>query len=322
MNLAFAGVRHSHILDLYAMAEKHDEVNIVGAFEEYDEARIAAEKSHGVSFTYKSYDEVLNDASVDAIAVGDYYGRRGKMIIRALEHGKHVICDKPICTDLADLDIIEKLAKEKNLKVICMLDLRYVKSATKAKELIANGTLGKVNIISFTGQHCLNYGTRPGWYFEEGKHGGTINDIAIHGIDLIRYMTGKNLTKVNYARTWNAFATKEPNFKDCGQFAAEMEDIAISADVSYAAPAFKDGVLPTYWDFYIWGEKAMINFNLRDDVLHLYTDKKEDIIPDEIGTNWMNDFVDELKNKKTLLDMNDTIKSQRQVLEIQKASEK
>ena len=34
------------------------------------------------------------------------------------------------------------------------------------------------------------------WYFEEGKHGGTINDIAIHGIDLVRYLTGKNVTKI------------------------------------------------------------------------------------------------------------------------------
>ena len=52
------------------------------------------------------------------------------------------------------------------------------------------------------------------WYFEEGKHGGTINDIAIHGIDLLRFITGKEFTKVNFAKTWNAFADKEPEFKE------------------------------------------------------------------------------------------------------------
>ena len=322
MNIAFAGVRHSHILDLYNMAIKNEEVNIVGCFEENEAARLAATESHGLRFTYKSYEEVLNDKNIDAIAIGDYYAKRGKMVIEALKHNKHVICDKPICTDLDELDEIEKLSDEKGLQVVCMLDLRYMKAATKARELIAQGVIGKVNIASFTAQHCLNYGVRPGWYFEEGKHGGTINDIAIHGVDLVRYITGKNLTKVNYARVWNAFADKEPNFKDCGQFAVEMEDLALSADVSYAAPAFKDGFLPTYWDFSFWGDKGLIKFNLREDKVYLYTDKEEIIEGNDLGTNWILDFINEIKGVKTLLNKKETLESQRQVLKIQKAADK
>ena len=274
MNIAFAGFRHSHIFGLYNKALADEEVNIIGCFEEDEATRKSVEEKKGITFTYNAYEEILKDESVKAVAIGDYYGKRGTMVIEALKHGKHVICDKPICTNLDELEEIDRLSSEKELEVCCMLDLRYMAQVSKVKEIIESGELGEIHNVSFTGQHPLNYGTRPGWYFEEGKHGGTINDIAIHGIDLVRFLTGKNLTKVNCAKTWNAFADKEPAFKDCGQFMAEMENMSIMADVSYAAP--KCGFsMPTYWDFYFWGSKGMLNFKLNEKTIHLYKDKEE-----------------------------------------------
>ncbi|MBQ4161247.1 MAG: hypothetical protein IJD83_09995, partial [Clostridia bacterium] len=77
MNLAFAGFRHSHILSLYDAAIKDDNVNIVGCYEENPEKSIITD---AVSLTYASYEEVLSDARVDAIAIGDYYAKRGQMV--------------------------------------------------------------------------------------------------------------------------------------------------------------------------------------------------------------------------------------------------
>ena len=292
-------------------------VEITGCFEENPEEREKVEKAYDINFSYGSYDEVLNDKSVDAIAIGDYYGKRGKMVIKALEYGKHVICDKPICTDLSELEVIEKLAEEKNLQVCCMLDLRYMPQVAKVKGIIEKGELGQIKNVSFTGQHCLDYGNRPWWYFEEGKHGGTINDIAIHGIDLIRFITGKNLTKVNCAKVWNAFADKEPDFKDCGQFMVEMDDMSVMADVSYAAPKF-NGIMPTYWDFYFWGTKGMLNFRLKDNLIRIYKETEEVIECEETTPGYLDDFVKEMSGINTIMKTDDVLESQRQVLIIQK----
>ena len=315
MNIAFAGFRHGHIFDLYNKALQN--ANIIGCFEEDPEERENVAQSHGIDFNFSSYDQLLDDERVEAVAIGDYYGKRGQMVIRALKKGKHVICDKPLCTSLEELDTIERLSKENNLKVCLMLDLRYMPQVKKAKEIIESGELGTVHIVSFTGQHPLNYGTRPGWYFEKGKHGGTINDIAIHGIDVVRHITGKDLTDINFARTWNAFADKEPDFKDCGQFNVQFGSMTVSADVSYAAPSFG---LPTYWDFYFWGTKGMIKFNIKDTNLYLYNGE-ENVIPcDAPSNNYMTDFIDECNGKDTIMCSEDVLKSQRQVLTIQKAS--
>ena len=320
MNLAFAGFRHSHIIGLYNTAKATEGVFITGCFEEDETARKTAEKS-GIEFNCNSYAEILNNPSVDAVAIGDYYGKRGKMIIDALKAGKHVICDKPLCTSLEELDEIEKLSKEKGLKVACMLDLRYMPQTDKVAELVKNGEIGDIATISFTGQHCLSYGSRPGWYFEEGKHGGTINDIAVHGIDLIRLITGKNLTHVNCAKVWNKFADKEPNFKDCAQFMFEMEGISVMGDVSYSAPGF-GGILPTFWNFYIWGTKGMINFRYSEDVIHLYKGTEEIIQCKRDSLKWLDDFISEINGKGFETGTAETLKSQRQVLEIQKEADK
>ncbi len=316
LNIAFAGFRHDHIYGLYLSAVQCEEVNIIGCYEEDAQARKKAEEVYNITFSYQSYKDILCDKNVDAIAIGDYYGKRGKMVIEALEHDKHVICDKPICTDLSELDEIEKLVDEKNLKVCCMLDLRYMPQVSTVKKMIENNELGDIRIVSFTGQHYLNYGNRPGWYFENGKHGGTINDIAIHGIDLIRFITGKNLTKINCVKTWNAFADKEPDFKDCGQLMIEMDSISVMADVSYAAP--KCGSLPTYWDFYFWGTKGMLNFRLKDNLIHVYKEKEAVVACEEGGCRHLEDFVKEISGSDTILNTNSILKSQRQVLMLQK----
>lgn len=320
MNIAFAGFRHGHIFTLLNMVKEEKAVNIVGCFEENDIEREKVETQKGIEFNYKTYDDVLNDKNVEVIAIGDYYGKRGQMVIEALKKDKHVICDKPICTSLFELDEIEKLSSEKGLSVFCMLDLRYMRQIETVKKMIENGVIGKVINVSFTGQHPLSYGSRPSWYFEEGKHGGTINDIAIHGVDLIRYLTGKNLTKVNCAKTWNAFADKEPSFQDCGQFMAEFEDVSVMADVSYASPKCKP-MLPTYWDFYIWGKDGMIQFRLSEKVIHLYKDTPETIECPDPESTMLADFIKEINGIKTMMNTKDVLESQRQVLMIQKEAE-
>ena len=316
MKIAFAGFRHDHILGLYEMAVKNEEVEIVGCYEEDAQARQAVEASHQVLFTYRTYKEILQDEQVEAVAIGDYYGKRGRMIIDALKHNKHVICDKPLCTNLDEWKQISDISMEKGLQVSCMLDLRYMPQVEQAKKVIQAGELGEIHAVSFTAQHCLNYGVRPQWYFEEGKHGGTINDIAIHGIDLIRYLTGKNITKINYAKTWNAFAKEEPQFKDCGQLMIEMDEMSVMADVSYAAPKCTE-MLPTYWDFYFWGSEGMMNFRYKDNTLHIFKDK-EYVTPCEKGdADCMSDFVKELNGISTVMNAKDMMESQRQVLLIQ-----
>ena len=317
MNVAFAGFRHGHIFSLYNYMKNNEEINITGCFEEDEDAKKGAMEGRDLNFKYDSYEEILNDENVDVVAIGDYYEKRGKMAIEALKHGKHVFCDKPICIKLEELYEIRELSEKNNLQVGCMLDLRYMAQVSKVKELLKNDEIGTVHIASVTGQHALGYSTRPHWYYEDNKHGGTINDIGIHGVDLLRFITGKNLTKVDCAKTWNAFADKEPQFKDSAQFMIDMEGMAVMADVSYAAPSFK-GIIPTYWDFKFWGSKGLLTFNLKDPVIHIYKETEEIIECKKEPTAYVDEFIKEVNGINTSFNTADILDSQEQVLKIQK----
>jgi len=263
MNLAFVGFKHRHTGAIYSEAMANPDITVLGAWEPTEDGRALA-NGLGLEFNYPTLEAVLADERVDAICLGGCFGERGAEAIAALKAGKHVYADKPVCTRLSELEEIERLSKEKNLKVGCYLTMRFSAGIRNIREMIADGTLGEIGAINMTAQHPLQYGSRPMWYFEEGKHGGTINDIAIHGIDLVRFLTGCGLKNVTGARTWNHFAAEEPQFKDCGQFMAELENGAgFTADVSYAAPASCGFSLETYWRMTFWGTKGVVEYKMK-----------------------------------------------------------
>lgn len=327
LHLAFCGFRHGHINGLYNQAMADPNVEVVGAFEENDEARAAAAETLGVQFTYQTYEALLSDPKVDAVAIGDYFGIRGARAIGALKAGKHVIADKPLCTSLDELDEIERLSAEKSLKVGCMLDLRLNSWVEPVRDYIQNGNLGEIHQIFFSAQHPLNWGSRPMWYFEGGKQGGTINDIGIHGIDLIPYLTGHKFDKTIAARQWNAYAVHAKNFMDSAQFMATLDNgCGVMADVSYAAPSSCGFSLPQYWRFTIWGSKGVLecggNISPKITVALANGNGPVELAPMENDTRRVIDFfLDDLAGRPTALNTATVIESTRAALKIQAAAD-
>ncbi|MCP4642571.1 MAG: Gfo/Idh/MocA family oxidoreductase [bacterium] len=258
LKIAFVGFRHGHINALHSLLRERDDVEIVASCEEDADARAALQDSP-VAITHDSYKTMLSEVDCDVVACGDYYGIRGERLIAALEAGKHIVGDKPLCTDLAELDRIEALSHSKGLRVGCMLDLNDADVFQTVRQLILDDTIGEVHSIHFDGQHPLNYGNRPMWYFEEGKHGGTINDLAIHGIDGIPYFTGRQIVEVTAARVWNARHREHPWFQDGAVLMMRLDNGgAVTGDVSYLTPEGPGYTMPCYWRFDISGTDGRI----------------------------------------------------------------
>jgi predicted dehydrogenase len=276
IQLAFVGFRHGHIFDLYRRAQESDDFEVVAGCEEDKATRETLAEQGTVSISHDNFDDMLSDVACDAVAVGDYYGKRGERIIAALSAGKHVIVDKPVCTRLSELDEIERLVKETGLRVACMLDMRDSPQTRTARTLVQGGTIGEVKAISFGGQHPLLLGTRPNWYFEPGKHGGTINDIAIHALDALPWITGLRFTQLHAARCWNALASDYPHFEGAGQMMLSMDNgCGVLGDVSYLAPDSQGYTTPFYWRITLWGEKGILEFATTSDQITLALDGEE-----------------------------------------------
>ena len=325
MKIAIIGCRHGHIFSIYQLIKENPATEFAGAYEPDTATREAAERTHGMTFPYATREALLADPTVDAVAIGDYYGIRGEHAIAALKAGKHVIADKPLCTSLAELEEIERIAAEKKLSVGLMLDMRYHKNVQTAKMLIDAGRLGRIHNVQFGGQHPLQYGTRPMWYFEDGKHGGVINDIAVHGVDLLTFLTGQTLAKVNAARCYNGYAKEEPAFLDCGQFMLTLSGGAgVIADISYAAPNTMGYTYPYYWEFHVWGEQGMLSFSYNSDGVTLCVNgaTEPEIVPavTPVGDT-LSAFLDDIAGKPTMMTTAEAFAASRATLTIQAAAE-
>ena len=324
LNILFCGFRHGHINALYNRVAASELAEIAGCIEPNDAARAAAKQKLGAVFSDRPYADWLTDDSIDAVAIGLAYGERGAAVIAALEAGKHVIADKPICTDADQLARIAALTREKNLTLACMLDLRYLPQTLRAAELLQSGVLGEVRNVAFNGQHCIDYAHRPAWYFEPGMHGGTINDLSIHGVDLVRMLTGMEFAHIDAARCWNAYADRTPDFLDCAAFMARLDNGAgVLADVSYSGPS-QVFSMPTYWEFRIWCARGMLTFNYVSPTVTVYAEGQPEPMVYEglpLRGDYLDEFAAAIENGDRSVTEN-VLRSTETALTLQRASEK
>jgi predicted dehydrogenase len=312
---------------MYDWVSKLGDPPIVAACEDHPETRAQLEKSGKVKLTHHTLDEMLADGNFGIVAIGDYYGRRGALAIRALEAGKHVIADKPLCTTFKELDRIETLAKERGLKVGMMLDLRDGGRFIGVRNLILAGEIGEVRAVSFNGQHPLKLGSRPGWYFEEGKHGGTVNDIAVHAIDLVPWMTGREFARIEAARGWNTLETI-PHFQDCAQMMLTMDNgCGVLGDVSYLVPDSLGYSHPIYWRMTFWGSVGVIEVGVNLPEIRMAKRGEKAFCPVPFAAEnpggYFQDFLDDIagKSKAGGLDTATVLRVSRKTLAIQKAAD-
>jgi predicted dehydrogenase len=274
MRLAFIGFRHAHIMSLHDAAARDPRIEIVAACEEDPQAASDLRQQGRVNLTHDDCRRMLDEVECDAVGIGDYYDRRGRLIVEVLSRGRHVISDKPVCTSEAELAEITSLCRQYQLRLGCLLDLRSFAPFRTARRLIHEDAIGAVHTISFSAQHPLLYGRRPGWYFEPGKHGGTINDIAIHAFDAIPWMTRRALAGVIAARAWNARLPQHPQFQDAAQFMMMLDnDGGVLGDVSYLAPDGCGYAAPQYWRMTLHGEEGVLECGMSSVQLARHEDK-------------------------------------------------
>ena len=327
LTMSFAGFRHNHILSLYKSATSHPEIKIVGACEEDKGTREKLEQNHNIEFSHETITDMIN-SQCDIVAIGDYFGRRGDIAIKALECGRHIICDKPLCTKFSQLNQIINLVEERKLKVGCMLTMRDSAYCIMARKIILEERrIGEVQAIQFAGQHPLNLDSRPGWYFEKGKHGGTLTDIAVHMVDAIPWITGLEFKELQSARVWNAFVRKHPHFCDAAQLMASLDNgCGVIGDVSYFAPNKAGYTTPYYWRTVFWGELGLleVSANMKTANLLLHTDKKvqEVELPPSNSGGYLQSFLNDISETSIQGNQNtqNILKTMQTTLRIQKAA--
>ena len=140
---------------------------------------------------YASYEEMIEKENPDFIDVCTPSYMHTEMTVYALEHGKHVICEKPMSINYTEAQrMIDASEKTGNLLMTAHV-VRFMAPYVYLKSVVDSGELGKpVHVI----MHRLSEAPKwswENWMLDTEKSGGVTLDLSIHDIDFMQYVFGE-----------------------------------------------------------------------------------------------------------------------------------
>ena len=188
-------VRH---LPEYAARE---DVRIAALYDVNLERAQALAAQYGAK-AYATCEELLADPAIDAVSVCSANASHAEIAIAALEHGKHVLCEKPMATTLADCEAMAEAARRSGKRLMIGQNQRLAGAHVKAKELLDAGAIGSVITFETNFRHGgpETWSVDPGastWFFDKKRAAmGVMADLGVHKTDLIQHLVGQRITEV------------------------------------------------------------------------------------------------------------------------------
>jgi len=148
------------------------------------------QKQHDFETAYGSYKEMLEDENVDVVYVATPHSFHYEHILLSLEHGKHVICEKPLTLNARQAKTVFHHAKKKKLFVMEAMWTRVLPAIKEVNHVINEGTIGDIRHIE--ADFCLIGDTEEvPRLTDPNLGGGALLDIGIYPIMLTHLFLGK-----------------------------------------------------------------------------------------------------------------------------------
>jgi len=181
------GIRRVGYVHLYAIGEP-----------QIEKANQLAQE-FGVEKTEADYRKILEDPTVDAVHVCTPNFMHFPIVKDALQAGKHVVCEKPLATSVAEAQRLVDLARETGKRNATFHNLRYYPMVQQMRRMREDGDLGDILVVQGTySQDWLLYDTDWNWRLVSKENGPSrcLADIGSHWCDMAEHVTGQRITSV------------------------------------------------------------------------------------------------------------------------------
>lgn len=139
--------------------------------------------------SYDSAIDLLADPAVDLVSICTHTDTHVDLAIAALDHGKHVLVEKPIAVASAEVERLVTRAKRSDRLVMPAMCMRFWPAWEWLAHRVEDGAFGGVRSAVFR-----RLGTRPGWgdgfYQDTARSGGALVDLHIHDADFVMHLFG------------------------------------------------------------------------------------------------------------------------------------
>ncbi|MFI3213599.1 MAG: Gfo/Idh/MocA family oxidoreductase [Eubacteriales bacterium] len=154
---------------------------------------------YGIGQTYGSYEELVNNESIDGVYIAVINTGHMKVIELAAKAGKAILCEKPSVVTIEEWNQVEKLVKENNVLFLEAVWTLFLPSVGKAKEWLLEGRIGQPRWLETTASYQADsYEDRV---YQDGIGGGALVDVGVYCIALSGYLANHNPIEVEVMET-------------------------------------------------------------------------------------------------------------------------
>ncbi len=147
---------------------------------------------------FTDYREMLAVCRPELVAIATESGSHARIALYCIERGIHVIIEKPMAMNMRDAERIIALSAERNVKVSACHQNRFNVAVQRTRAALEQGRFGRLSHGSIHVRWNRNEGyyTQAPWRGTWAQDGGCLMNQCIHGIDLLRWMLGDDVTEV------------------------------------------------------------------------------------------------------------------------------
>ncbi len=139
---------------------------------------------------YADWDELIADERVNFVAITLPTPTHADVTVRALEAGKHVLCEKPMALTLADCDRMIAAANQSGRTLMVAQCIRFWPQYEEIKRRVDDGQIGAVRFASLRRLASPPNYSSGGWLMDGVQSGGALFDLHVHDVDFAQHLMG------------------------------------------------------------------------------------------------------------------------------------
>jgi predicted dehydrogenase len=205
------------------------------------------------TYSYDTFDRIVHDPAIEVVYIVLPNSMHAEFTIRALKAGKHVLCEKPMATSIADAQAMIDAAKVAKRHLMIAYRCHYEPINLAAMRRVRSGALGKPRlVVTDMGRQATLEDPSDAWRLDLAMSGGgALADMGIYGINAARYLLNEEPVEV---RAWAETNRADPRFKTV--------DDMIAWQFRFPSGALSNGSTSFNYDgtmaFQVFGEKGRV----------------------------------------------------------------
>jgi len=168
----------------------HPKVEIAAICGRQRDRAEALAKRHGIASVFTDYRELIKRGNLHALLVATPDDLHYPVVMRALDAGLHVLCEKPLANSVDEASAMLAKAQAAGVKHMILFVARWTPHFRHVKRLLADNYIGRAFQAHFS--FLTGFGRRGEymWRFDRRRANGAVADLGSHMIDLARWYLG------------------------------------------------------------------------------------------------------------------------------------